>query len=260
MLLDRYGSVDEDGLHGRARELPFVGVLFALGGLALAGLPPFGLGLGKAIAEHAAAERLPWLPAVYVAVSALTGAAVLRAAAHVFAGAGHTGTHHPGQETTGEEEEEEPEVRGATRRVPAPMVVVPAVLLAASLAAGLPGVARAFARAAVVFTDRDGYLAAAHAVPRAVAALPSVPPAGWAPEGVALGCLSAAMAVALAALSVWGGDPRHRTSRETARLLRALGRRTVLPLRRLHSGHLGDYVSWLAGGMAVLLVVLLAQV
>ncbi len=41
-LLDRFGSVDEHALHGRARPLRATAVLFAVGALALAGLPPFG--------------------------------------------------------------------------------------------------------------------------------------------------------------------------------------------------------------------------
>ncbi|MFF4391770.1 hypothetical protein ACFY0G_34075 [Streptomyces sp. NPDC001552] len=56
VLLDRHGSVDEHGLYGRARDLRLVGAAFAAGGLALAGLPPFGTALGKAVVEHAAAR------------------------------------------------------------------------------------------------------------------------------------------------------------------------------------------------------------
>ncbi|MEV4441032.1 proton-conducting transporter membrane subunit, partial [Streptomyces sp. NPDC049577] len=74
LLLDRYGSVDEPDLHGRGREMPGVGLLFATGGLALAGLPPFGTGLGKALTE----EQAGWAPALFVLVSAVTGGAVLR--------------------------------------------------------------------------------------------------------------------------------------------------------------------------------------
>ncbi|MGW7584712.1 proton-conducting transporter transmembrane domain-containing protein [Kitasatospora sp. NPDC054768] len=55
VLLDRYGSVDEHGPHGKARDLRTVGVLFVAGALALAGMPPFGTGLGKALSEDAAA-------------------------------------------------------------------------------------------------------------------------------------------------------------------------------------------------------------
>ncbi|WP_063728676.1 complex I subunit 5 family protein, partial [Streptomyces sp. RTd22] len=136
ILLDRYASVDEHELYGKARELRLVGVLFTVGGLALCGLPPFGSGLGKAVAEEAAGHAAGWLPALYVVVSAVTGGAVLRVALRVFAGAGrppHNG-RSSGPETTGEEE---PETGGRLGRIPVPMLAVPAVLLAGALAVGV---------------------------------------------------------------------------------------------------------------------------
>ncbi len=257
VLLDRYGSVDEDGLHGRARELPVVGALFALAGLVLAGLPPFGIALGKAVEEHAAQQRAGWLPVVFVLVSAVTGGAVLRAAGHVFAGAGpERHADRPGARTTGGGEE--PEIREPSRRIPVAMVVVPALLLAGSLAVGvLPQAAGAAARAAALLTDRAGYLAAvAGHGPGGTAPLP---PAGWSAEGVLLGLGSTLLALGLAAGSLWGPRLRLGTLRRPIGAARAAGRRVVLPLRALHSGHVGDYVSWLAAGLAVLLVVVLAQ-
>ncbi|PYC70628.1 NADH-quinone oxidoreductase subunit D [Streptomyces tateyamensis] len=249
LLLDRYGSVDEHGLHGRARELVLPGLLFAVGGFALAGLPPFGTGLGKALGEEAAGRQLPFLlPALYVLVSAVTGGAVLRAALRVFAGAGPAPVDRPGEpETSGEGEE--PEVRGPGRRLPVPLVAVPAVLLLCSLLVGcVPAVGARLAEAARLFTDRAGYLAAAYQAPPAPAA--PVPPAGWTAAGVLLGLLSAALATGLALLAV---HPLHRG------LGAALNRRLVLPLRRLHSGLLGDYVTWLVVGLAGLLVAFAAQ-
>ncbi|MET9969476.1 complex I subunit 5 family protein, partial [Streptomyces sp. NPDC006356] len=85
ILLDRYGTVDEHALHGRARELRGVAVLFAVAGLALAGLPPFGTAFGKAVTEEAVGGPLVVL---YVAASAVTAGAVLRVAARVFLGLG----------------------------------------------------------------------------------------------------------------------------------------------------------------------------
>ncbi|WP_333767151.1 hypothetical protein [Streptomyces sp. IBSBF 2435] len=64
--------------------MPRTGALFVAGGLAPAGLPPFGTALGKAPAEDAAGHAYPWLPAVYAATSAPTGGAVLRAALRIF--------------------------------------------------------------------------------------------------------------------------------------------------------------------------------
>lgn len=89
VILDRYGSVDEIDLHGRGRRATVLPWLMLLGGLALAGLPPFGTALGKAVAEEAVARAgAPWGPVVYVLVSAATGAAVIRAALRIYFGAG----------------------------------------------------------------------------------------------------------------------------------------------------------------------------
>nr|BFD95761.1 hypothetical protein KitaXyl93_71210 [Kitasatospora sp. Xyl93] len=248
VLLDRFGSVDEHGLHGRARELRVTGLLFVLGALALAGLPPFGTGLGKAVAEEAAGHELAWLPAVFVLVSALTGGAVLRAALRVFGGAGAPPREHPEvAATTGEGEE--PEIRPPDRRLPPPMVLAPALLLAGCLAVGvLPGVGRALAAGAAAFTGREAYLADTLGRPPVPAA--AAPEAWWTASGLGLGLLSALLAVGFATAAV-----RRRPGRGTSGLHRA----AVLPLRRLHSGLLGDYVAWLAVGIAALLVALTAQ-
>ncbi|WP_405783212.1 complex I subunit 5 family protein [Streptomyces sp. NBC_00859] len=249
VLLDRYGSVDEHALHGRGRELRGTGALFLAGGLALAGLPPFGTGLGKSLAEHAAGGSGPWLPALYVLVSAVTGAAVLRAGLRVFFGAGPVPRRtHADLETSGEGEE--PEVRDPRRPVPRTMTLVPAVLIALCLAVGtVPSVAAAVAEGARAFTDHAGYLASVRhggaGVPAAAA-----PEAIWTLPGVLLGLLSAGLAVAMACAAVW--RPSHA--------LRGAGHHLVVPLRRLHSGLLGDYLMWLTVGMAALLVAVGSQV
>ncbi|OLZ74803.1 NADH dehydrogenase [Streptomyces sp. IMTB 2501] len=252
VLLDRHGSVDEHGLHGRGRDLPLAGALFALGGLALAGLPPFGTALGKAVTEHAGEDRFPWLPAVFVLVSAATGGAVLRASARIFTGAGPRPRERcAGPETTGTGEE--PEIRDPQRRIPVPMLAVPAVLLCASLGVGLlPAVGGALGRAARQFTDRTAYTAAVYG--HSVAPSSPVPDTGWSAEGVLLSLASTALATLLAAAAVWGA--KWRGAARVGSVGRAVGRGVVLPLRRLHSGHLGDYVAWLAVGVAVFLVVM----
>ncbi|RKT09463.1 multisubunit sodium/proton antiporter MrpD subunit [Streptomyces sp. 1114.5] len=251
VLLDRYGSVDEHGLHGRARELRLPGLLFGLGALALAGLPPFGTGLGKAVAEEAAGHELAWLPALFVLVSAVTGGAVLRAGLRVFGGVGAPPEEHPETAATSGEGEE-PEIRTPGRRPPASMLLVPGLLLAGCLAVGvLPGVGRALAAGAAAFTDRDGYLADTLAHPGVVPPGPGpAPDAWWTGAGIGLGLFSALLAVGLATAAV-RRDPRRGTG--------GLHRVTVLPLRRLHSGLLGDYVAWLTVGLAALLVALTAQ-
>ncbi len=245
LLLDHRGSVDEVELYGRGRDLPVTGVVYALGGLALAGLPPFGTGLGKTVGEEAAARLGWWLPAVFVIVSALTGAAVLRGAARIFLGLGEhpeEGRRDPEPETTGKREE--PETEGRIHRPPLPMLVVALVLLAASLAVGLvPALADAVAGAAAQFTDHAGYAAAVLDGRSGRSAVPAArPEVSWTADGVALGVLSSVLAVGLAAAAVL----RPRTAAAAVRWAGAL--------RRLHSGHVGDYVAWAAAGIGLLAV------
>ncbi|NSC25010.1 hypothetical protein FM076_29180 [Streptomyces albus subsp. chlorinus] len=295
VLVDRFRSVDERGLHGRGRELPRVGVLFALGGLALAGLPPFGTGLGKALSEEAAGGPLT---VVFVLVSAATGGAVLRVAGGVFLGLGSapapdggaTGAGHrargrkaeghprgedatggdvrgggreraeegatadrdsdkdtdtdPGPdtdtgtdpETTGADEPEE--TPGRVTRVPDTMFAAAVALLAGGLAVGcVPSLWSAVGRAAEPFTDHTGYaLAVLHATPAPASAGPAP---HWPAAGVLLGVLSAALAAGAAGTAL-------RTVPSGARP------RWSVPLRRLHSGHIGDYVACALAGITLL--------
>ncbi|MFG2784736.1 complex I subunit 5 family protein [Streptomyces prunicolor] len=214
VLLDRYGSVDEHALHGRARELRAVAALYVVGALSLAGLPPFGTGLGKAVLEEAVGTPLTVL---VVAVSAVTGGAVLRVAARVFFGLGPRPDDESSYETTGKGEE--PETRSRLSRVPDTMTAVPAVLLVASLVVGaVPGFATAVG----------------HAVSGRAAPAPH-----WSLVGVLLGLTSTLLAVGLAALAVTRPKPLGESS-------------WTAPLRRLQSGHIGDYVAWLLLGTTLL--------
>ncbi|CAL9352266.1 complex I subunit 5 family protein [Streptomyces sp. enrichment culture] len=233
ILLDRYGSVDEHVLHGRARPLRGVAVMVFVGALGLAGLPPFGTALGKSVAEEAVGGPLTVL---YVLASAVTAAAVLRVAARVFLGLGpapeETGGEGDGDayETTGSGEE--PETEGRLGRVPDTMTAVPALLLAGAFAAGaVPG-----------FGD-----AVAHAMSEATTAGLLHTSVRWTPLGVGLGVLSSVLAIALAAVAV-------------ARPGLLVAPNWALPLRRLQSGHIGDYVAWLLVGATVLGVLALPAV
>jgi multicomponent Na+:H+ antiporter subunit D len=232
-------DVRELELQGLGRRLPWAAGLMALGALGLAGVPPFGTFRGKALMEEAAAAAgHPWLAALFLAVAALTSAALLRAAGRVFLGMGRP---------------------GAAGVAPAPMVrhphlhstlIGPAVLLlAAALALGLaPGLTGRVEAAAARFTDRPAY---------AAAVLEGV----TAPEAAATGAQgrrSLAVPAALAVLSALLGAalalaallPRRRPA---GRLLRSAGRvwaPTAAVLRQLHSGNVGDSVTWLVAGLA----------
>ncbi|WP_327690597.1 MULTISPECIES: complex I subunit 5 family protein [unclassified Streptomyces] len=218
ILLDRYGSVDEHALHGRARELRAVAVMYVVGALGLAGLPSFGTALGKSVTEEAVGGPLTVL---YVVASAVTAAAVLRVAARVFLGLGPRPRDGGEYETTGSGEQ--PETGQRLSRVPDTMTAVPAVLLAGALAVGVaPGFADVVAHA-VNEAGSGGVITSVH----------------WTPVGVLLGLLSTVLAVGLAALAVT--RPKLLAAPDWA-----------LPLRRLQSGHVGDYVAWVLLGAALL--------
>ena len=227
ILLDRYGSVDEHALHGRARRLRGLAVLYAAGALGLAGLPPFGTALGKSVTEEAVGGPLTL---VYVAASAVTAGAVLRVAARVFLGLGPKPPDHGEYETTGSGEQ--PETGHRISRVPGPMTVVPTVLLAAALAVGVaPGFAGVVA----------------HGMSEAGSGGVVVSTPQWTLPGVLLGLASTLLALGLAAVAVT--RPKLLAAPDWA-----------LPLRRLQSGHVGDYVAWVLVGAALLGVLALPGV
>ncbi len=246
VLLNRYGGVDELDLHGRGRRARVIRWLFVVAGLALAGLPPFGTGLGKAVSEQAAATAgYPWVPALFVLTSAVTGGAVLRATGRIYFGLGRPPPRPDGRdETSGSREE--PEVDRLLARVPWTMLVPVVVLLLGALALGLlPGAHTAAEHAATWFTDPVGY---AHEALTGTPSEPAMPaPVGnWTVSGVLLGLLSAALAVAGAAAAIYADRVPAR------RLGRATGRPVVRALHRVHSGHIGDYIAWMMTGMATL--------
>jgi multicomponent Na+:H+ antiporter subunit D len=242
-VLNRYGSVDEITLHGRGRDARITPWLFLLAGLGLACLPPFGTGLGKSIGEEALlSSGYAFGPVLFVAVSAVTGAAVLRAGARIYFGLGPIPPHEDRDEQTEDEKERESDELPRFRFT---MLLPIVALLAGSLAVGaVPAVGRAVSTAAVQFLDGRGYVS--QALAGTAASTPhALPDAGWTTSGVLLGVLSALVAVGLGALAVWA--PRLPT------LVHAPLRPLTVALsglRRLHSGHIGDYVAWLFVGVA----------
>ena len=232
VLLALYGTVDERDLFGRARGHRVLGALWIVAGLALAGLPPFGPGLGKALAEEAAGN--PLLVAVFVLVSAATGGAVLRVGLRVFAGLGRRPAEAP-EVVSGSHER--PEVEVSPTHAPPTMVAATVLLLATGLAVGvIPLLANGIGHAAAVFADPAGYRADVLGGP--VGAVASVH-AGWSGNGVLLGVLSTVAAAGIAVV------PLYRTAAGVAH-------GPLQVLHRLHSGHVGDYVAALILGTALL--------
>jgi multicomponent Na+:H+ antiporter subunit D len=156
ILLDRHQTVDEWELSGRGRRQHLLGGLYALAALALAGLPPFGTALGKSLCDDAVGS---WGSALFMAVSAVTGGAVLRAGMRCFTRwGGETPTVESAPGAT--EGDEKPD--GVLSRTPPSMYTAVVVLLLGCLLVGvLPGVADAADSAGRRFVDTAGYLAAA---------------------------------------------------------------------------------------------------
>jgi multicomponent Na+:H+ antiporter subunit D len=245
ILKHRVGRLDEDDIRGLGRRLPFTGAAVVIGGLALAGFPPFGTALGKSLMEHAAhAEHLPWVPLVFAFTAVVTGGTALRAAGRVFLGWGpREREQSPSEE---EEHTEGPETRGSRGRTPWTMIASAGLLLATALAIGLwPGLSTAAEAAATAFEDREAYVAA---VLEGSAEVPAHHGSGTGISVVSgLGFTAGAAGLAAAALF------RHRLL--PGRLRRAtmrLARPPLAALRAVHSGEVQDYVAWLALGVAAL--------
>jgi multicomponent Na+:H+ antiporter subunit D len=243
-LLNRYGTLDEVELHGRCRDLRWTPWLAVAGGFALAGMPPFATALGKSVAEEAGSSGgLPWAPALFVAVSALTGGAVLRAAGRVYFGLGPPPQRDTSQ-VEGESAEQEAPGAGAIRiSIVSPIVA----LLLAALAIGVaPGAHTTFERAADWFTRPEGYTGAA--LDGATQGVPTQFVSNWTTSGIFLGLASAALAALVALVACY--LPRLGPVRRFG----LVGRSGLGLLRRLHSGHVGDYVAWMVAGLAALAV------
>ena len=268
-------SVSEIKLRGRGRGLAVTGVTIVLGALVLAGLPPYVSSAGHALLVAAADQAgLPWVEIVIALSVILSSGAVLRAAGRIWLGWGDressrpdTGTaDDPGEEAedrsdtadadgklganglTGVDRDQDGRERsGRLRRVPLTMVLPPLALLAIGLGLGLTsGIEEHAAAAAAAFSDRAAYAAAVlgthgGSIPtggRVV--VPASPAASAGGVLTDLGQVLAALCVAGIALD-----------RRAVALRRALAAGTGW-LRRLHSGLVGDQVTWLAAGLALL--------
>ena len=268
-------SVSEIKLRGSGRGLAVTGVTIVLGALVLAGLPPYVSSAGHALLVAAADQAgLPWVEIVIALSVILSSGAVLRAAGRIWLGWGDsessrpdTGTaDDPGEEAedrsdtadadgklganglTGVDRDQDGRERsGRLRRVPLTMVLPPLALLAIGLGLGLTsGIEEHAAAAAAAFSDRAAYAAAVlgthgGSIPtggRVV--VPASPAASAGGVLTDLGQVLAALCVAGIALD-----------RRAVALRRALAAGTGW-LRRLHSGLVGDQVTWLAAGLALL--------
>jgi multicomponent Na+:H+ antiporter subunit D len=246
VLLHRFATIDEFDLHGRGREIPFVGVLMGIGALLLAALPPFTTFMGKSLLEAgSSAVGSDWLIAVFIIVSAVTGGTVLRVIGGVFLGWGRSEGGHRDQALAAEEPVDE--TRDTRARTPVLMVTVPAVLLAGALVVGLiPGAVPGVERYAAEFADHSAYAAwvlhGHHVAP------PLIPPSHISASDYGYSALSVVGALAVAAYGLFGEQALNRRRVRKAHPVRA----TVNLIRGLHSGHIGDYIAWWSAGVSLI--------
>ena len=253
ILQHRHGRLDELYLRGLGRDLPFTGAVFAVGGLALAALPPFGVFLGKSMIEEAASEQgYGWVAVLLVLTSIFIGGAVLRAAGRVFLG-WDTETEHDrlseqADQDTESEMEHEPEMEEARNRTPRFLFAPALGLLLMAFVVGLtPGLAYAAQEAAARLLDHHSYAATVlYGLPTdRISVSPMHPPTA---TDFLYAVASIGGAITLALLALFG----HRLPlRSKRRSLAAVWRTSSTRLRTLHSGHPGDYVAWLTVGAAV---------
>jgi multicomponent Na+:H+ antiporter subunit D len=246
VILHRFGSLDEEHLRGRGRELRFVfpAVVFGLGALALAGLPPFGTDTGKTAIEDAA-RGYPWVPWMFGFAGALTGGAVLRSVGRIFLGWGPEEAQRWAADTYAERGEEERETTERADAIPAVLIAPAVALLAVGLAFGvLPHIDEHAQAVAARFVDTHAYtrfVLTARDHLTVVATHPS------SPRGPVYGGAAAAAAVALALFTLF----RDNFSARARRALHGVFA-PVRALREVHTGHIGDYVMWFTVGLAVL--------
>lgn len=240
----RRARLGQQSLHGALRDMPWTGAVFLGAGLLMAGLPVFGPFLAKSAVEDAAIHSGHGIVAIAtVAAVGLNAAAVLRAGARMFLGWGHRAEEAEPQET-------DPDTESDHERTPATMFVPTALLLLAGAALGVwYGFADLAERGAHRFTDQAAYAAQVlhgRAVPVGHAA-------SHTPEwfDYLLGTGTVLLALLVAAWDLWwraGDGVLGAVARAAAAALR--------PVERLHSGHVGDYVTWFVvgtGGVTVLL-------
>lgn len=210
------------GREGAGRAFRGGVAVVALGGLALAGLPPFGTALAKgAINDAASAVGFGWVAPVIVIVSAATGGAVLAIAASAWLQA-----------------EARPNRSNRDRGMQT--LIGSASLLAISALAGL-GLSRWASNAAARVTDVTGYqrLVLLHLPQRIARAAPLRLSFG----GIVLDLLTVAGAVAVA-----GAMSSTRTTVPGS--LAALARRVQRVLQPFQSASIADSAAWLTVGAA----------
>ncbi len=235
--LNRFRSLDEQMLGGRGRAAIANSVLFLIGGIALAGLPPFAVSAAKVLYDSAMKDHALFFMAIVMGfASALDAGAVLRAGIHVTFGIGK------GQETGASPRWEECECDADNlQRTPLTMLLPAAVLLSIAIWAGLSApLSHEIQRAAAAFVDRQSYVAAVlQNSPRALPAVAAIHPE---PGDIAFNLIVSLAAV----IAAFAGLYRDHIPQHLAPIFGP----PLRALRNLHSGIFCDYVAYTMIGIA----------
>ncbi|HXE13186.1 MAG TPA: proton-conducting transporter membrane subunit [Bryobacteraceae bacterium] len=234
ILLHRFKTVDEWDLYAKGRGHPCTAVVYFVSGIALAGIPYSGLASGVDLI-HAAAKAtgfdgLRWIS---MGAGAVTSAAVLRAGVRIFLGWGPKTDRGAAPK-----QEESPETDEGHSHTPFTMFLPAAVLAAIGIVLGLvPKLQVAALHAAAQFTDTAAY--ASRVLDGRILPIASIAHAP--PADLAGGFAAVLIAIAIAAAHLFSPT------------IRALSNIAIKPLHwlhKIHSGHIGDYVTFLTFGMA----------
>jgi multicomponent Na+:H+ antiporter subunit D len=236
-----HGAIDELHLRGRGRGRWVPAAAWFAATIGLVGTPYVGIYLGHGLIDDGATELgRPWVPVVLWLGSALAGGALLRAGARIFLGWGDT--EDP---LLGKAMEEDPLERDVQRPLLV-AVAVAAVVLGVAVSV-VPGLGQRAEYAAARFQDRSGYAARVlrdHPFP----ATPSLPVAiqHTSLESLLYGPSATILALGLALAGLY----RRRLPRVVSVVARRTLAAPIQVLREVHSGVVGDYVTWVAVGTA----------
>ncbi len=239
IILHRLRSVSERTLFARGKDLHWTALLWFLGGLGLASMPPFVTLSGESLAETAShSSGLSLLPWVFVFVGAITAAAVFRVGVHTFFGWGDGVITDRSAEIG-----ELPETSDSDKTICWFLFLPAAICIIGSAALTfVPGLRQHILTAAERVSSQSAYISSVYGQ-KVILPNPKLPDISL--RDVALRCTGTLLlAICLVLSSI--------SRRKLPRYLR-LGAYMEGPLHRLRnlqSGHPSDYVVWLTVGVA----------